>query len=152
MEFQHAQTYHREDHVESHGGGAHLKSHPLTYDEPKGFKLRAKMFSYGDATIGGPDGRPWFQLQRLSSLAHFGGSQWGICNMRGDLLVVMQECYQFASRKYRIYAHSDRSKDVFALCSIKRVRVFIEIVLRQVVSSVAGTGADAQAHVEGHPI
>ena len=52
--YNHAQTFHRDDHYQVWYNGAQMTStRALTYNEPTAFNLREKFWGFGDATIKG---------------------------------------------------------------------------------------------------
>ncbi|ELR19075.1 uncharacterized protein ACA1_236630 [Acanthamoeba castellanii str. Neff] len=144
--YNHAQTFHRNDHYQVWYNGAQMTStRALTYNEHTAFNLREKFWGFGDATIQGPNGQPWFQISKINrSLFHFHDCQYAILNMQGEPLILLQECWKFMSLKFKIYSIltdecGQRRQHMFKMCSIKRTSIFgiVEYVIRMATPSTA---------------
>lgn len=144
--YNHAQTFHRNDHYQVWYNGAQMTStRALTYNEHTAFNLREKFWGFGDATIQGPNGQPWFQISKINrSLFHFHDCQYAILNMQGEPLILLQECWKFMSLKFKIYSIltdecGQRRQHMFKMCSIKRTSIIgiVEYVIRMATPSTA---------------
>eukprot|EP00750_Incisomonas_marina_P021981 INCI4811.1.p1 GENE.INCI4811.1~~INCI4811.1.p1 ORF type:complete len:586 (+),score=79.60 INCI4811.1:72-1760(+) len=88
---------------------------PLVYPKAMQFKLRNKIFSFGDATISGPGELGFFKMTRTNP------SQWGqmfrncqfsITDMSNRALVILQENFVFFTYQYTIFRISTAGQPV----------------------------------------
>ncbi|ELR16022.1 PX domain containing protein [Acanthamoeba castellanii str. Neff] len=84
--------------------GVAMRAHvPLTYDRPVAFTIQEREQALGDMTIFGPGEEPWFEAPRMDrSIVNFGGSEYGIFNMKGEQLMSLEKIPSNQNR-YEIY-------------------------------------------------
>jgi len=87
------------------------------------FELRNRWWGWGDASITGPGGHPWFQMQRTNPSLFgeaFKNCQFTICTMRGEPLLLLQETFHWASYEYGLFRIDPRTRQPIPVCRILR--------------------------------
>jgi len=80
----------------------------IAFDHPQRFKLRNRMWGFGDATITGPGGLPWFRMVRTNASFFdmgeiFKNCHFVITTMAGEPLLAMQEQFSWMNYVYDLY-------------------------------------------------
>lgn len=75
---------------------------------PQTFELRNKLWGFGDASIKGPGGLPWFKMVRTNVSFFDWGEIFKSCNFvittnSGEPLLVLQETFSWMDYKYDLY-------------------------------------------------
>eukprot|EP00662_Eupelagonemidae_sp_cell21_P004737 gene4737-45527_t len=87
----------------------------LGFPHPQRFELRNKMWGFGDASVTGPGGLPWFRMVRTNRSVFremFKNANFCITTMAGEPLLVLQEQRHVPicriTRQWTLFAFTDR--------------------------------------------
>jgi len=108
----------------------------ITFPRPQTFELRNRFWGWGDATIKGPGGHPWFRLSR-SNPSIFGemfkNAHFTITTMAGEPLLAMQENFRWMNYEYDLFRIDPRTRAHIPICRVVRQWTFFAFTDQYVV-------------------
>jgi len=118
----------------------------LTFPRSQIFELRNKIWGWGDASIKGPGGIPWFRMVR-SNPSIFGemlrNAHFTITTMAGEPLLALQENFQWMNYEYDLFRIDPHTRTLVPLCKIVRQWTFLQITDQYVIQHFNHTLAGA---------
>ena len=95
----------------------------ISFPRPLSFELRNKFWGWGDATLKGPGGLPWFKMTRTNPSLFgemFKNANFVITTMAGEPLLILQENFRWMNYEYDLYRVDPRSGARVPVCRIVR--------------------------------
>lgn len=95
----------------------------ITFPREQTFELRNKFWGWGDATIKGPGGHPWFQMVRTNPSLFgelFKNAHFAITTRSGEPLLVLQERFRWANYEYDLFRIDPRTRQHVPVVKISR--------------------------------
>mmetsp|Transcript_137399 Transcript_137399/g.342715 ORF Transcript_137399/g.342715 Transcript_137399/m.342715 type:complete len:372 (+) Transcript_137399:51-1166(+) len=95
----------------------------IKFPRQQHFELRNKFWGWGDATIKGPGGHPWFKMAR-SNPSIFGelfkNAHFAITTLAGEPLLSLQENFRWMHYEYDLFRIDPRTRTQVPVCRIVR--------------------------------
>ena len=95
----------------------------IQFPRPMSFELRNKFWGWGDATLKGPGGHPWFKMNRTNPSLFgelFKNAHFCITTMAGEPLMVLQENFRWMNYEYDLFRVDPRTRMHVPVCRIVR--------------------------------